>query len=102
MNDSSAPEFNAEIALEIVRKYQKLDEETFNKETNEEIPYSESKLEKQLNIDPSEVKKSKRTDQYLVTNENEKVELKHALNYLFEGNSVHYKKRIIVVENGNQ
>jgi hypothetical protein len=96
MGESSAPEFNAEIALEIVRKHQQLDNETFDKETGEDIPYSDTKLEKQLNVDPSEIKKSKRKDTYVVNNEEEKVELKHALNYLFEGNSVHYKKRIVV------
>jgi hypothetical protein len=56
-----APEFDAEKALYIVRKYQKKDE-------------------------------------YVVGSQDEKRELCKALNYLFEGNAVYYKKRIIVVE----
>jgi hypothetical protein len=86
---ADAPEFGSKRALEIVRLYQHLDEETFDKETDENIPFNEDYTKENGYM-------SQRKDVYVVSNENDKTELKRALSRLFEGNSVHYKKRIVV------
>jgi hypothetical protein len=92
--DSLAPEFDSKIALEIVQKYQVLDEEQFDKETDITIPYESPWNSKEANILP----KSTRKDHYIVHTVEEKQELKRALNHLFESNAVHYKKRIVLEE----
>lgn len=89
-----APEFNAEIALEIIRKYHKLDEETLKKECDEDLPYDEEKLEAYLTLSKDKVPRSKRRDYYLVANSDEKNELVRALNYMFENGAVYHKKKI--------
>ena len=90
----SAPEYNSKIALEIVEKYQIVDESQFDKETDISIEYH-SPLGGEERILPKSIRK----DQYLVANEVEKQELKRALNHLFEANAIHYKKRIVVENN---
>lgn len=87
-----SPEFDSAKALETVRRYQVLDEETFNKETDEKIPFDE-------NFTKENGFMSQRRDTYVVSNNEEKQELRKALSRLFEGNSVHYKKRIVVEDN---
>lgn len=91
---SCAPEFNAEIALEIIRKYHNLDEDTLNKECDEDLPYDEEKLDNYLSLSKDKVPRSNRHDYYLVANSDEKNELVRALNYMFENGAVHHKKRI--------
>ena len=94
MNDSSAPEFNAEIALEIIRKYHKLDEVTLEKECDEDLPYDEDKINAYLGLSKDKVPRSNRKDYYLVPDSDSKKELVRALNYMFENGAVHHKKRI--------
>ena len=91
---SLAPEFDSKIALEIVQKYQVLDEEGFDKETDISTPYKSPWNSNELNVLP----KSTRKDTYIVHTLEEKQELKRALNHLFESNAVHYKKRIVLEE----
>lgn len=94
--EEDAPEYNSKVALEIVRQYQVLDEETFDLETDEEIPYDKEKLEEYIKTPTKEIVRSKRKDKYVVHNQIEKTELRRALDYVFQGNAVHYKKRIVM------
>jgi len=91
---ADSPEYNSNIAMEIVNKYHCLDEEQFDKETDISVEYT-SPLGGEERILP----KSTRKDIYVVSNEVEKAELKKALNHLFEANAVYYKQRIHIEEN---
>lgn len=90
----NAPEFDSEIALEIVEKYQCIDEEQFDKETDISIEYTSP-----LNGEERILPKSVRKDTYVVSNKVEKMELKKALRHLFEDNAKHYIDRIVVEDN---
>lgn len=83
----SAPEYDSAIALEIIQKKQIVDEETLEKELLDE----NSDLD---TVNIKELKRSNRSDYYLVDTEEEYKELKRALKHVYEGNAVHYIKRI--------
>ena len=83
---SCAPEYNAEVALEIVRKYQIIDEENLMRENDESVLFDEDYDQK-----------SKIRHRYEVHTQDEKAELRKAFDYLFGANAVYYKKSIQLV-----
>ena len=81
-----APEYNADVALEIVRKYQIIDEENLTKENDESVLFNEDYDQK-----------SKIRHCYEVHSQSEREELRKAFDYLFGANAVYYKKSIQLV-----